>query len=113
MDHKGCGNLPTATTDSEVKKEENVINILFPVVSLELPDYSRAKLRVLEESIYLVGSIHNLGSRNLIEEHEGDHGESLMEATDMVVKDAPYSHITSGRHVKTGYQIMTYFWLMI
>lgn len=76
----------TVTTDLLVKVEEEVIDILLPVASIELSDDARAALKVLvlQELMYQMCSIHILDFFDLVEEHGVNYEESLVEAVDGV-----------------------------
>lgn len=74
-----------------MKTEGEVIDIPKPGASLELTDEARATVTFLTESMYPVCFIHNLDLCDLVEKHEGDYGEFLVEAADLVVTDALYN----------------------
>lgn len=58
---------------------------------MEVPNGARAALAVLMKSMYLACSIFSLDSSDLVEGHEVDSEESLVEAADMVITASLYS----------------------
>lgn len=86
IDYQGCGKPSTDMTDPG--SEDRRSNRHFTSIHvLGATIWARASLVVLMDSMYLVSSIQNLDFRKLVEGHEVDLGESLLEAVDMVVTD--------------------------
>lgn len=80
-----------------------MIAIRLPAASLVLPYDGKAVVAVINESMFLACSLHNLIFR-LVDEHQVEYGEPMLQADGLVLLEPPTA---SKLYLRTGVRIMT------
>lgn len=97
------------TEEMEVKKEDQetvVIDMTKPATSPELGPPVVEVTRKMREAVYPACSFYNVGSQELLDEHEHTYRESSLEIMDWLPTDSPYNVRSVHKDVGSHYGVL-------